>query len=239
LGIRPPSQRREPHAQGFASRLNWLRAGVLGANDGIVSIAGLVVGVAGATSARGAILVAGIAGLAAGAVSMGLGEYLSVSSQRDTEAAQLALERRELAESPEQELAELTSMYQSRGLSLATARLVAQELSAHDAYAAHAEMELHIEPGELASPWQAAFASIISFTLGAVLPLAAIILPPASARLWVTIAVVLIALALTGAISARLGGASVRKSVVRVVVGGALGLAFTYAVGRLVGHTVS
>jgi VIT1/CCC1 family predicted Fe2+/Mn2+ transporter len=170
---------------------------------------------------------------------MGLGEYLSVSSQRDSEAAQLAVERRELADYPEQELDELTSMYQSKGLSLATARLVAEELSAQDAFTAHAELELHIAPEELVNPWQAAIASMASFTLGALLPLAPIILPAEALRVPITIAVVLVALALTGTVSARLGGGSVRRSVVRVVVGGALGLAFTYAVGRLVGHSVS
>src|SRR4051794_21286433 len=147
---------REPHSGGTAGRLNWLRAGVLGADDGIVSVAGIVIGVAGATAARGVIFTAGLAGLVAGAVSMALGEYVSVSSQRDSESAQLAQERAELAQNPEQELAELTAIYQARGLSAATARTVAAELTAHGAFAAHAEAELHINPDDLASPVQAA-----------------------------------------------------------------------------------
>jgi VIT1/CCC1 family predicted Fe2+/Mn2+ transporter len=170
---------------------------------------------------------------------MGLGEYLSVSSQRDSETAQLAVEQRELADYPKQELAELTAMYQSKGLSPATARLVAEELSAHNALAAHAELELHIAPEELANPWQAAMASVLSFSLGALLPLAAILVSPNSSRVPLTIVTVLVALALTGAASARLGGGSIQRSVLRVVIGGAFGLAFTYAIGRLVGRAVA
>src|SRR5580693_9494817 len=168
----------EPHSGGTAGRLNWLRAGVLGADDGIVSVAGIVVGVAGATASRGAIFTAGLAGLVAGAVSMSLGEYVSVSSQRDSESALLAQERRELAQTPEQELVELTALYEAKGLSVATARTVAAELTAHAAFAAHAEAELHISPDDLANPAQAAAASAFSFTLGALLPLVAILLPP-------------------------------------------------------------
>src|SRR4051812_16885801 len=168
----------EPHDAGVSGRLNWLRAGVLGANDGIVSTAGLVVGVAGATTATGPILTAGIAGLAAGAVSMALGEYVSVSSQRDTERALLAKERSELADFPEAELEELTALYEAKGLSEATARQVARELTDRDAFAAHADAELHLDPEELTDPWQAAGASAVAFTTGSVLPLAAILLPP-------------------------------------------------------------
>jgi vacuolar iron transporter family protein len=229
----------EPHADGLASRLNWLRAGVLGANDGIVSTAGLVVGVAGATTARGAIFTAGIAGLTAGAVAMALGEYVSVSSQRDSEAAQLAMERRELAETPDQELAELTAIYQDKGLSASTAHLVATELSGHHALTAHAEAELHMNPDEMVNPWQAALASALSFTIGALLPLLAILLPPATWRVPLTVVAVLAALALTGAGSARIGGGVARRSVIRVVSGGALGLAVTYGIGHLVGAAIS
>jgi VIT1/CCC1 family predicted Fe2+/Mn2+ transporter len=236
---RPFLHPREPHGSGFASRLNWLRASVLGANDGIVSIAGLVVGVAGATTARAALFTAGVAGLTAGAVSMALGEYLSVSSQRDSEAAQLGMERRELAESPTQELAELAALYQSKGLSPSTAQLVATELSAHNALAAHAEVELHLAPEEIANPWQAAGASALSFSMGALVPLVAILMLPAAWRVPVTVVVVLVALAVTGAVSARIGGGVTRRPVVRVVVGGALGLAVTYGVGRLFGAAVS
>jgi len=239
MSLHAISQPTEPHAGGLASRLNWLRAGVLGANDGIVSTAGLVVGVAGATTARGTIFTAGIAGLTAGVVAMALGEYVSVSSQRDSEAAQLAVERRELAETPDQELAELTAIYQSKGLSASTAHLVATELSAHNVLAAHSEAELRLDPTEIVNPWHAALASALSFTLGALLPLLAILLPPAAWRVPVTVVVVLAALALTGAGSARIGGGVTRRSVIRVVTGGALGLAVTYGIGHLLGAAIS
>jgi VIT1/CCC1 family predicted Fe2+/Mn2+ transporter len=223
----------EPHRDSFAARLNWLRAGVLGANDGIVSVAGIVVGVAGATSLRGAIVTAGVAGILAGAISMALGEYVSVSTQRDTERALLDKERRELAETPAAELAELASLYRAKGLSEATARTVAQELTAHDAFAAHVDVELGIDPDALTNPWQAAGASALAFTVGSVLPLMAILLPPVSWRVPVTFVAVLVALALTGAISAYLGDTSRRAAIVRVVVGGALGMLVTYGVGHL------
>lgn len=225
----------EPHTGGMSERLNWLRAGVLGANDGIVSTAGLVVGVAGATSARGAIFTAGLAGLVAGAVSMALGEYVSVSSQRDSEKAQLALERRELRDMPEDELDELTEIYRAKGLSAVTARIVAEELTEHDPLAAHADAELHIDPDGLTDPWHAAGASAISFTLGALLPLAAILLAPSEIRVFVTVVIVLAALALAGWLSARIGASTARVAVTRVVIGGAAGLALTYAIGRALG----
>jgi VIT1/CCC1 family predicted Fe2+/Mn2+ transporter len=173
----PSAHRGEPHRGGLAGRLNWLRAGVLGANDGIVSTAGLVVGVTGATVATGPILTAGVAGLVAGAVSMALGEYVSVSSQRDTERSLLAKERVELAQFPEDELNELASLYVARGLKPATARQVALELTANDAFAAHADAELGIDPQALTNPWHAAGASAFAFTLGSLLPLTAIVLP--------------------------------------------------------------
>ncbi|MGZ5388806.1 MAG: VIT1/CCC1 transporter family protein [Aeromicrobium sp.] len=229
----------EPHGPGMASRLNWLRAGVLGANDGIVSTAGLVVGVAGATSSRGAIFTAGLAGLVAGAVSMALGEYVSVSSQRDSESALLERERQELKELPEEELAELAGIYESKGLSAETARMVANELTAHDALAAHAEAELHVDPNQLANPIHAAAASALSFLLGALLPMVAILLPPPGLRVIITAVAVLAALALTGAISAQLGNSSVRLAVTRVVIGGAAGLALTYIIGLLFGTAIS
>ena len=216
----------EPHAG--AGRLNWLRAAVLGANDGIVSTASLIVGVAAFA----------ILGLVAGAVSMALGEYVSVSSQRDSEHALMAQERRELAESPEDELAELTALYRAKGLSETTARQVAVELTAHDAFGAHLDAELSIDPHELADPRQAAAASALSFTVGALLPLVAILLPPASWRVPVCVAAVLAALALTGLTSARLGGANPRRAVLRVLIGGALGLAFTYGIGHLFGTAI-
>jgi len=237
-----PSQRdhaQEPHGSGTATRLNWLRAGVLGANDGIVSTAGLVVGVAGATSARGTIFTAGLAGLVAGAVSMALGEYVSVSSQRDSESALLDRERHELEQIPEEELAELAAIYESKGLMAETANRVAVELTAHDALAAHAEAELRIDPDQLANPWHAAAASAVAFLLGALLPLVAILLPPPGLRVIVTVVAVLAALAITGMTSAKIGGSNARLAVARVVIGGAAGLALTYGIGSLFGNAVS
>jgi VIT1/CCC1 family predicted Fe2+/Mn2+ transporter len=229
----------EPHRASMTPRLNWLRAGVLGANDGIVSTAGLVVGVAGATSSRGTIFTAGLAGLVAGAVSMALGEYISVSSQRDSEASQLALERSELAAMPAEELEELAGIYRAKGLTSSTALIVATELTAHDALAAHADAELHLDPEELTNAWHASLASAVAFTLGAILPLAAILLAPAAWRVPVTVLAVLSALALTGVLSSRIGGSRARIAVARVVLGGAVGLTLTYAIGRLFGTAVA
>ena len=218
--------------------MNWLRAGVLGANDGIVSTAGIVVGVAAATVERGPILTAGIAGLAAGAVSMALGEYVSVSTQRDTERALLRKERRELKEDPEAELDELTALYEAKGLSSATARSAAEELTEHDAFAAHAEVELGIDPEDLTNPWTAAVSSAVSFTVGALLPLLAILLPPIGLRIPVTVVAALASLTITGAVSARLGGAAVQRAIMRNVIGGGLALAITYAIGHVVGGVI-
>lgn len=220
---------------GFAAKLNWLRAGVLGANDGIVSTAGLVVGVAAAASSTSTIVTAGIAGISAGAISMAVGEYVSVSTQRDAEAALLAQEYRELEEDPADELAELTAIYHAKGLSAETARQVAEELTAYDAFAAHAEAELGLNPDELTNPWHAAFSSAVAFTLGALLPLLAILLPPTAARIPVTMVAVLLALALTGSVSAWLGGSNRVRAVARVVLGGALAMAVTYGIGQLAG----
>lgn len=223
----------EPHTESFAARLNWLRAGVLGANDGIVSTAGLVVGVAATTMNSQTILAAGLAGLVAGAISMAAGEYVSVSTQRDSEQALLAKERRELADQPDYELAELAGIYEKKGLSPATARTVAEELTAHDAFTAHAEAELGLDPRELTNPWAAAGSSAAAFTCGALLPLLAIVLPPAEWRVPVTVVAVLLALALTGSVSARLGGSRRGRAVLRVVLGGALAMAITYGIGSL------
>ncbi len=223
----------------MAARLNWLRAGVLGANDGIVSTAGIVVGVAAATLERGPILTAGIAGLAAGAVSMALGEYVSVSTQRDTEKALLSKERRELRDDPDAELDELAALYEGKGLSPVTARTVAEELTAHDAFAAHAEIELGISPGELTNPWHAALSSALAFTVGALLPIISILLPPTTWRVPVTFGAVLAALVLTGAVSAALGGAAKRRAVLRNVIGGGFALLITYGIGHLVGAAIA
>lgn len=230
----------EPHAGHSAGKLNWLRAGVLGANDGIVSTAGLVVGVAAVDPTNTpAILTAGVAGLASGAVSMALGEYVSVSTQRDAERALIAQERAELTHMPESEHDELIGLYLRKGLTEPTARAVATELTAHDALAAHLDIELGIDPEELTSPWQAAGSSAVSFTLGALLPVAAILLTPAGpARIPVAFAVVLMALAITGLVSARLGGAPVRTAITRVLVGGALAMTVTWAIGHLLGVQV-
>jgi VIT1/CCC1 family predicted Fe2+/Mn2+ transporter len=228
----------EPHDGAMSGRLNWLRAGVLGANDGIVSTAGLVVGVAGATVAAGPILTAGVAGVVAGAVSMALGEYVSVSSQRDTERSLLAKERAELERFPERELEELTALYTAKGLTAGTARVVAQELTANDAFAAHADIELRIDPGSLTNPWHAAGASALAFVTGSLLPLVAILLPPPGARVAVTFVVVVLALAVTGVVSAKLGGAGVGRAVGRLVAGGAMAMAITFGVGQLVGATL-
>jgi vacuolar iron transporter family protein len=225
----------EPHANDLAHRLNWLRAGVLGANDGIVSVAAIVVGVAGATTNSGAILTAGTAGLVGGAVSMALGEYVSVSSQSDSQKALIEKERRELAEQPEEELAELTAIYEAKGLRPETARKVAVELTEHDALAAHLSAELNIDEDDIVSPWHAAFASAIAFTLGAVLPLLAILLPPPGLRVPLTFISVLLALAITGALGAWIGGSSKIRAAVRVVIGGALALAATFLIGSLLG----
>ncbi len=228
----------EPHTgTGLAQRLNWLRAGVLGANDGIVSVAAVVVGVAAATTGSGAIITAGMAALVGGAISMALGEYVSVSSQSDSEKALIAKERRELEEDPEAELAELASLYEARGMSPETARQVAIELTEHDALHAHLSVELGIHPEDVVSAWHAAVASAVSFTVGAVLPMLAILLPPEAWRIPITFVAVLVALGLTGWTGAYLGGGPRLRASVRVVVGGALALAATYAVGQLFGAT--
>ncbi|MFJ9647244.1 VIT1/CCC1 transporter family protein [Streptomyces sp. NPDC004244] len=219
----------------MSTRLNWLRAGVLGANDGIISTAGLVVGVAGSTTSRPEILAAGVAGLLAGSLSMAAGEYVSVSSQRDSERAALDQERRELVQEPEAELDELTQLLAARGLSAEVAREAAEQLTERDALRAHARVELGINPDELANPWHAAFASLAAFTVGALLPLLAILLPGPSQRVPVTVASVVAALVLCGVTSARLGGAPAGRAVLRNVTGGALAMAVTYSVGTWIG----
>ncbi|TYL49947.1 VIT family protein [Nocardioides sp. BGMRC 2183] len=218
--------------------MNWLRAGVLGANDGIVSTAGIVLGVAGATTDRTAILIAGVAGLVAGAMSMAAGEYVSVSTQRDSEEALLETERRELAEDPDEELAELADLYVRKGLDQDLALQVARQLTAEDALGAHAETELGIDPDDLTSPWNAAFASMLSFTLGALLPLLTIILVTEDLRVPVTVIAVTVALALTGWTSARLGYGPRGRAVARNVAGGLFAMAVTYLVGSALGTQV-
>lgn len=223
----------EFHNTNYISKLNWLRAAVLGANDGIVSISGLVLGVAGATNSTDSILTAGLAGIIAGAISMAAGEYVSVSSSRDTERALLDKERFELKHYPDKELLELANIYERKGLSKKTALQVATELTEHDPIAAHFDAELRIDPKNLTNPWHAASASAAAFLCGAFLPMAAILLPPAAIRIPVTFIFVIIALGITGYLSARVGEANSKKAVVRVITGGVLAMGVTYVVGYL------
>ncbi len=230
-------QRR--HSEGHKIGVGgWLRAAVLGANDGVVSIASLVIGVAAADSPSGAILTAGLAGLVGGALSMAVGEYVSVSSQRDVEEADLELERRELRDDPKSELSELTALLAAKGMSPETARAAARELTDHDALAAHAAEELGLQLDGLARPLQAALVSALAFALGAALPLLAIGLAPAGVRIGVTGGATLLALAGLGVWSARLGGAPVGRAVARVLLGGALAMGLTAGIGYLFGAAV-
>ncbi len=216
-------------------RLNWLRAAVLGANDGIVSTAGVVMGVAGATTDHTAILIAGVAALTAGALSMAAGEYVSVSTQRDSEKAMLALEAEELERMPETEQRELARMWRDKGLSRQTADLVAAELTAHDALRAHAEIEFGIDPNELTNPWHAAWASMVAFTVGGLIPLLIVAFTPEAARIAVTVGVVAFALGLAGWVSARLGISPRLPAIIRNVSGGLLAVGITYLIGAVVG----
>lgn len=222
----------------MAAKLNWLRAGVLGANDGIVSTAGLVMGVAGATTDSSAILIAGVAGLVAGSISMAGGEYTSVSAQKDSEKAALAKERQELEDQPEVELRELAWFYEQKGLSLELALKVAEELTAKDALKAHAEAELGIDSEEHASPTQAALASFVAFAGGSVLPLLAVTGPWVSVRIPVTVAAVVLSLAITGYVGAKIGGAKSAKAIIRNVAVSLLTMAVTYGIGSLVGTSI-
>jgi VIT1/CCC1 family predicted Fe2+/Mn2+ transporter len=230
-----PRTHREEHR---TERIGWLRAAVLGANDGIVSTASLVVGVAAASSGRNEVLVAGIAGLVAGAMSMAAGEYVSVSSQADTEQADLARERSELTTIPERELDELTGIYVARGLDPALARQVAEQLTAKDALAAHARDELGISETMAARPVQAALASAGTFAVGAALPLLVVLLAPESSLVYTVSLASLVCLALLGVLSARTGGAPVLKAALRVTFWGALAMALTALVGALFGTVV-
>lgn len=214
-------------------RIGWLRAAVLGANDGIVSTASLIVGVAAAEASRGSVLIAGVAGLVAGAMSMAAGEYVSVSSQSDTENADLARERKELETTPDAELAELASIYVSRGLDKDLAHQVAVQLSAHDALGAHARDELGISDLTTARPIQAALASAASFAVGAMLPLVATFLTPVQAIPWSVSILSLVFLASLGGLSASMGGAPVGRAVFRITFWGALAMIATAAIGAL------
>ncbi len=226
-----------PHATAHllstsVSRLNRLRAGVLGCNDGITSTAGLVVGVAAATTSVTALALAGLSGLVAGSLSMGGGEFTSVRAQRDSQEALLRTQRDELESIPEEELDELAHLYMERGLSLRLAREVAAELTARDALAAHAEAELGIDLGDLVNPWEAASASALSYLVGGLVSLLAILLPPAGIRIGVCVAAVLVGLALTGFLASRIGSAPARRGTLRNLLVGAVTMAVTYGLGR-------
>lgn len=226
---------RESH---LVERIGWLRAAVLGANDGIISTASLVVGVAAASNSSTEVLVAGVAGLVAGATAMAAGEYVSVSSQADTEAADLARERRELAEQPAAELNELTNIYISRGVEPGLARQVAEQLTAKDAFAAHARDELGLSAHMVARPVQAALTSAATFSVGAALPVLIAVLSPSASLPWMVSGGSLIALAILGAAGAHTGGAGVLKPMLRVTFWGAIAMGATAGIGRLIGHAI-
>ena len=220
------------------ARVGWLRAAVLGANDGILSVASILIGVAAATSSRSQIAVAGSAALVAGAMAMAAGEFVSVSTQRDPERADIARERREILQNPDFELAELQDIYQHRGLDPGLAREVAQRLMEQDALGAHLRDELGITGVGFAAPPQAAVSSAISFAAGGALPLVAAIAVPSSVRVPVIAALSLLLLAGTGAVGGRLGGAPMRRAALRVLAGGSLAMLVTWAIGSLVGTAV-
>jgi VIT1/CCC1 family predicted Fe2+/Mn2+ transporter len=225
----------EIHRSGRAA---WLRAAVLGSDDAIVSTASLILGVAMTSASKETILVAGVAGLVAGSMSMAVGEYVSVSSQRDAETADISIERRELSTDPQAELRELAMIYKKRGLDEELAMKVAEQLSAHDRLGAHLRDELGIEPASLSRPLQAASISAASFATFAMLPIAGLLVAPASLRVAVVAAVSLAGLAGLGALGGHLGGAPLGRAAFRVTVGGALAMAVTAAVGRLLGVSV-
>jgi VIT1/CCC1 family predicted Fe2+/Mn2+ transporter len=220
------------------ARLNSLRAAVLGANDGIVSVSSIILGVAGATDSRTAIFAAAMAGLVAGAMSMAVGEYVSVSSQRDTEEGYIAHEKRRLELHPAEEFEELAEAYVSRGLTAKTAHLVAKELTAHDAVHAHLETELNINEEDLSSPVSAALSSLIAFTAGGAIPLVTVMAVNHSLRLAATVAAVLAALVITGYLSATVGKAPQPRAILRNVIGGAAAMLITYGVGHLFGQII-
>ena len=230
-----PGAHQEVHDSDEAAKMNSLRAGVLGANDGIVSVAALLIGVIATGAGDKAILMAGLAATIAGAVSMALGEYVSVSAQRDTEQTLIAKEKKELREAPEEELEELAGILSGYGISKDTAVEAAREIHAEDALRAHLQLELGIDANELTSAWAAAFFSALSFLAGAALPMISVFLAPTGTQAWVVTVVTMLSLALTGLISAKIAGTSVPRSVVRLAVGGGLGLALTYGAGALFG----
>ncbi|MFA4842127.1 MAG: VIT family protein [Agrococcus sp.] len=237
----PALQRRPdlpPPVESMASKLNWLRAGVLGANDGIVSTSALMVGVAGAGTSLAGILTAGVAALVAGALSMAVGEYVSVSSQRDSERAAIRRELRHLDADPEGQIDQLAHMYELRGLSPETAHLVAVELTAADPLRAHLDVEYKLDPEDLNNPWAAAASSAVAFTLGSLVPLLAALLSPAAWMPWPIVVATVVALLITGVVSARIGGSGKRRGMLRVLIGGVIALAATWSIGALLGAPV-
>ncbi|MEB3331693.1 MAG: VIT family protein [Synechococcaceae cyanobacterium] len=232
------SSARRHWEQHNSHRVGWLRAVVLGANDGVISVASLVVGIAASGAPRSQVLISGVAALVAGAASMAAGEYVSVQSQADTEAADLARERQELSHDPAGELAELTEIYQRRGLDPSLARRVAEQLSQHDALGAHARDELGITETLRARPIQASLASAASFSIGALMPVFTVLLAPQTSLTSVTLLSALATLALLGAFSARVGGAPLRRGAVRMLVWGALAMGLTALVGHAFGAVI-
>ena len=230
-----PAMWSDPQGGEIAARLNWLRAGVMGANDGIVSTAGLVVGVAGAAVSDGALLAAGVSAMVAGALSMGVGEYVSVSSQRDSERAELDLEQHQLLTYPEEEIAQLTRLIGAQGLEPELAHTVAAQLTERDALAAHARYGLGLDPDQLTNPWHAAWASMAAFVVGALVPLLAIVFSPRDLAVPLTAVAVVIALAATGSLSARLGHAPRLPAMARTIGGGVLAMTVTYGIGLILG----
>ena len=230
-----PISHTEMQDKNTSGKLNWLRAAVLGANDGIVSVSSVILGVAGASTNMQYILTAGVAAMVAGALSMATGEYVSVSAQRDSERALLEKERRELVDMPEKELEELITIYEHKGLSRTTAEIVGKELTTHDEFAAHVDAELGIDPDDLTNPWHAAYASAIAFLCGAIIPLITTFVTPAGWHIQAVFVSVIFALTITGMLSAYSGGSSKRVATLRVVSGGILAMLVTFGVGKLFG----
>lgn len=227
-----------PSDQADNGKLNQLRAAVLGANDGIVSVSSVVMGVAGATSDSRAITMSGLAALVAGALSMAVGEYVSVSSQSDAEKAFILQEQKDLIADPEGELDELAREYMKKGVSETTARKVAEELTEKDPLRAHLSVHFNLDPDDINSPWQAAIASLLAFTVGGLVPFLTVILAPIEYRIPASVVAVIIALVATGYFSAAAGKASHVRAVIRVIIGGVLAMALTYFVGVLFGTTI-
>lgn len=225
----------ETSSRRILSTLNWLRAGVLGANDGIISTAAIIFGVAGASAQHSTLILTGIAAIAAGALSMAAGEYVSVSTQRDLELAELERQRSDLETNPERELQVLARLFEQRGVTPDLAVEVSRQMSAKDALSVHARAELGIDPEAVTNPWAAAVASLLAFTLGGLIPIVPVITARPHDAIWISGLAVVIALALTGGIAARLGQMPAVRSIVRNVIGGIVAVAITYGVGMLAG----